>query len=76
MDELMHAVPIHQTPTGKDYILLDEIPQPWRTQFERALRGSAVPKIDGSGLCAWLTDWRQWAAGQWYQRPISFDDQN
>jgi hypothetical protein len=67
-DELLAAVPVHQRGGGA-FVVLVEIPEPWRAQFVAVLRGSAVPQIDGAGPCAWAWDWQQWVAGTWHCRP-------
>lgn len=67
-DELLAAVPVHRQGGGA-FVVLAEIPLPWRDQFASALRGSAAPRIDGEGPCAWAWDWQQWVAGTWHQRP-------
>lgn len=41
-DELLAAVPVHRQGGGA-FVVLAEIPQPWRDQFAAALRGSAAP---------------------------------
>lgn len=66
--ELLATVPVHQR-GSKAFVVLAEIPEPWRAQFAAALRGSAAPRVDGAGPCAWAWDWQQWAAGTWHQRP-------
>lgn len=40
-DELLTAVSIHRPASRRAYVVLAEIPQPWREQFQEALRGSA-----------------------------------
>lgn len=70
-DELLAAVPVHQRGGGA-FVVLAEIPEPWRDQFAAALRGSAAPLIHGAGPCAWAHDWQQWVAGTWHQRPGPF----
>ncbi|GAA5787269.1 hypothetical protein [Chitiniphilus shinanonensis] len=66
-DELMAAVPVRQTVTGSAYVVLADLPEPWRGQFEQALQGSAAPALPDEGPCAWLTDWQQWVMGDWHR---------
>src|SRR6218665_3509164 len=69
--ELLASVPIHR-PGSSSYVVLAEVPEPWRDQFAAALRGGAAPLIEGAGPCAWVRDWQQWGAGTWHQRPGPF----
>src|SRR6218665_2423097 len=69
--ELLASVPIHR-PGSSSYVVLAEVPEPWRDQFAGALRGSAAPLIEGAGPCARVRDWRQWVAGTRQQRPGPF----
>lgn len=65
----LNAVGIHR-PVGRSaYVVLAEIPQPWRDQFQEALRGSACPVVEGAGPCAHAHDWQSWVRGEWYGRP-------
>lgn len=67
-DELLAAVPVRRR-AHTAFVVLAEIPEPWRVQFAAALSGSATPRIDSAGPCAWAWDWRQWVAGTWHHRP-------
>lgn len=66
-DDLLAAVPVRHGGTGSAYVVLAEIPEPWRSQFTDALLGSAAPMIDGTGPCAWAWDWQQWVMGSWHR---------
>ncbi len=42
----LNAIGIHR-PVGRSaYVVLAEIPQPWRDQFQEVLRGSACPVVE------------------------------
>ena len=68
-DELLAAVSIHRPESRSAYVVLAEIPQPWRDQFQEALRGSACPLVEGLGHCAYGHDWQAWVRDEWYDRP-------
>lgn len=70
-DDLAQLVSVRQAPDGTRYIRLLDIPQPWREQFDRSLRGAQVPVIPGeSGSCVREFDWSMWLRGKsWYGRP-------
>ena len=65
----LNAVGIHRPVGHSAYVVLAEIPQPWRDQFQEALRGSACPVVEGAGPCAHAHDWQSWERGEWYDRP-------
>ncbi|MBA4341645.1 MAG: hypothetical protein C0423_05765 [Methylibium sp.] len=68
-DELIAAVPIseHQ---GHHYVRVDDVPMPWREQFEVALHGSAFRAVPGeSCICAYPHDWLAWVNDRWSGRP-------
>lgn len=62
-DDLLAAVPIHHLAGGSSYVVLAEIPAPWRDQFGKALSGSAGPRVNGA-WCAWAWDWEGWVMGR------------
>jgi hypothetical protein len=66
-DDLLAAVPVRHGGTSSTYVVLAEIPEPWRSQFTDALLGSAAPMIDNTGPCAWAWDWQQWVTGSWHR---------
>jgi hypothetical protein len=47
------------------FVALDDIPEPFRQQFLKALLGSGCPGIEGFGQCAYAQDWIDWASGVW-----------
>ena len=59
-EELIAAVPVHERDGRPLYVILDDIPQPWRDQFWAALRGSQCPKVDGVERAAYVWDWQSW----------------
>mgnify|MGYP000961289821 CR=1 len=77
-NELLKAVQIypgHRFGTA-DFILLDEIPEPWRSQFRDAICISACPVVKGFDACAYAGDWKSWVNGRWYGgevRPAGLD---
>lgn len=68
-NELIAAVPIREH-LGHHYVRVDDVPQPWRKQFEEALYGSAFRAVPGE-LCvsAYPHDWLAWVNGRWAGRP-------
>ena len=68
-DEILTAVSIHRPESRSAYVVLAEIPHPWRDQFQEALRGSACPHVEGLGNCAYDHDWQAWVRNEWYDRP-------
>lgn len=60
---------IHRPEGRSTYVVQAEIPQPWREQFQQALRGSACPLVEGVGHCACDHDWQAWVRDEWYSRP-------
>lgn len=68
-NELISAVPIREY-HGHYYVRVDDVPQPWREQFEEALRGSAFRVVPGeSSISAYPHDWLAWVEGRWGGRP-------
>jgi len=67
-DELLAAVPIHMR-NGRAYLIaIQDIPEPWRLQFENALNGSVCPVSPILGRCAFAWDWVAWVNGNWAGR--------
>ena len=62
---LRACVPVHQSAGHGPYIVLADIPQTWRDEFFKALRGSAAPLVKGAGPCAWPVDWERWLEADW-----------
>lgn len=68
LQELMAAVPVLEK-GGRAYLIaIDTIPQPFRDQFARDLRGSACPIDERRGPCAFAWDWAAWCRGEWHGR--------
>ncbi|WP_035853351.1 hypothetical protein [Deefgea rivuli] len=76
--ELLSVVSVHTNRHGQPhFIVLNDIPEPWHTQFKLALRGSACPQVMGFAECAFAVDWTDWVNGEWRDRaakPIGLDD--
>lgn len=64
-EELIELVPIRSREGRPHRVALRDIPEPWRTQFAAALRGSACPIDDALGPCAFAWDWMGWVKGDW-----------
>ena len=75
-EELRAAVPIHPYKGHPYFVRIDEVPEPWRSQFWQALRGAQCPVIPGEGKTAYCHDWLQWVGGSWYgdEGPSGLDD--
>lgn len=58
------AVLVRET-RGMRFVAIDDIPEPYRQQFEAALRGSGCPVVEGYGGCAYAQDWIDWSTGNW-----------
>lgn len=65
-DELLAAVPVREFRGRPFFVRIQDVPEPWRQPFERALIGSASPVIDGEPACAHVTDWKSWVYGTRY----------
>jgi inhibitor of KinA sporulation pathway (predicted exonuclease) len=65
-EALLSSVLIHSR-GGTEFIRVQEIPSPYRAQFEEALRGSCCPAFESS--IAYARDWQAWVFGTWYGRP-------
>lgn len=66
----LDRVPIREVGTIK-FVVLDDIPEPWRSQFQRQLIGSCCPGVEGFeiGKCAYAEDWSAWCNDDWFGRP-------
>lgn len=60
LSALRAVVPVHERDGRPLYVILDDIPQPWRDQFWAALRGSQCPKVKGVERAAYVWDWQSW----------------
>lgn len=64
--ELAAVVPIREHKGRPYFVLMEDIPEPWRSQFTAALRGSGCPSFADIGPCAYEWDWTEWLArGRW-----------
>lgn len=59
-DELAAAVPIRERNGRPFFVLIADIPEPWRTQFLEAQRGAGCPSFPEFGPCAFQWDWTEW----------------
>ncbi|MDL0433759.1 hypothetical protein QPM17_21675 [Marinobacter sp. TBZ242] len=54
-------VKVHHTSTGPPYVRIRDIPEMYRDDFMRYLRGAARPVVDGeTGPVAFEVDWLDW----------------
>lgn len=65
LDESVSVVPIRERNGRRDFVAIDDIPEPWRGQFRLALFGSQCPAVDGYGDCAYAWDWQDWVMDHW-----------
>ena len=66
LTELAASVPIRERNGRPFFVAMEDIPQPWRTQFMQAMIGSAVPPFAEMGECAFVWDWKEWLEhGRW-----------
>lgn len=68
LQELAHAVPVYMHAGRRYFIRIREIPEPWRDQFTKGLRGSACPVLEGQEALAYIWDWEAWIEGRWAGR--------
>lgn len=64
-EDLLAVVPVHSRDGRPHRVALRDIPEPWRTQFTAALKGSACPVDASLGPCAFAWDWAAWTKGDW-----------
>lgn len=69
LQELAYVVPVYMHAGRRYFIRIQEIPDPWRNHFTKALRGSACPVLQGEGALAYVWDWEAWIEGRWAGRP-------
>lgn len=63
--QLIASVPV-RIQEGREYVRVNDIPEPDRDRFLRAMRGCNRPQPEGEvGLCAHVADWDTWAHGSW-----------
>jgi hypothetical protein len=62
------AVPVHVHKGRPYFVRIEEIPEPLRSEFQKALRGSACPVLTGEGPLAYAWDWTAWIEGRWAGR--------
>lgn len=68
LQELARAVPIHTHRGRRYFVRIEEIPEPLRSQFIEALRGSACPVLNEEGPLAFAWDWEAWIERRWTGR--------
>ncbi len=61
----LDKIPVHDW-DGLQYVLLDDIPEPARSAFDRSLYGAQMPAVPGVGKCkaAYVWDWTLFL-GRW-----------
>lgn len=62
--DLLAAVPIHAPVRGPTYILISDIPQPWRDEFVAAIQGKSRPQIPTDVAIAYAFTWKDWVRGK------------
>lgn len=68
LQELARVVPVNIHRGRRYFVRIVEIPDPLRSQFAEALRGSACPVLDGEGALALAWDREAWIEGRWTGR--------
>lgn len=71
--KLAAIVPVHDQVGGCRFVVLAEIPEPWRSRFQKSLDDdiATCPIVEGFGACAFAWDWELWAARAATRRPAS-----
>lgn len=54
---------LHKVPCGQDTMDARNIPEPFQSQFRKAMIGSGIPTADPNIFFA--HDWLDWASGNW-----------
>jgi len=68
-DELIAAVPVRES-QGRLYVRMDDVPEPWRQQFAKAMIGSAFVAVQGETcITPHAHDWDAWVNDRWDGRP-------
>ncbi len=68
LDELIAAVPVRES-QGRLYVRIDDVPEPWRQQFAKAMIGSAFIAVQGETcITPHAHDWNAWVHDQWHNR--------
>lgn len=57
---LLEQVPVQYINEHPYYVRDADIPEPYRTEFNHAMYGSAMPVIDGEQTCWYAWDWTSW----------------
>lgn len=57
----LESIPVRRTTLGFEYVVMADIPMPWRDHFWASLESNhARIVVDGVGPAALLQDWRLW----------------
>lgn len=57
----LESVPVRRTPLGFEYVVMADVPPPWREQCWAHLNERRTQLIvDGAGPSALIQDWRLW----------------
>ncbi|HQT83505.1 MAG: hypothetical protein B7Z58_02515 [Acidiphilium sp. 37-64-53] len=66
---LLALVPIHTPSRQRHYILIDDIPHPWRLAFTTALGERQRPILADRRPAAYAWDWRDWVMDRSWDLP-------
>ncbi len=66
---LLALVPIHTPSRQRHYILIDDIPHPWRLAFATALGERQRPILADRRPAAYAWDWRDWVMDRSWDLP-------
>ncbi|ALT79086.1 hypothetical protein AT984_19740 [Paucibacter sp. KCTC 42545] len=59
--DVLEAIPVHRTPLGTGYVLMAEVPQPWRDLgWEQTAHRRVRWIIASVGDAAFIEEWRDW----------------
>lgn len=67
---------LHKVPCGTETMDVRDIPEPFQSQFRKAMIGSTVPSACGNLYYA--EDWLDWASGNWRwgDKPVPLEETN
>lgn len=67
---------LHKVPCGRDTMDARNIPEPFQSQFRKAMIGSGIPTADPNIFFA--HDWLDWASGSWRwgDKPVPLEETN
>lgn len=59
LSEVIQLIKVRQHPSFL-FVLVEDIPEPWRDRFLQYQFGSQAPVVDGLGPCVYASDWERW----------------